>query len=109
MILIDLWWNNVAEKQAFGRVHRLKQEKRCYLVRIITESETDGSIDELQVSKAEVIDKALQDDEHIPEELNDEELKELFGQDSDECDDGSELDGIPDGELREKFGKKPSH
>ncbi|KAF4968649.1 hypothetical protein FSARC_3988 [Fusarium sarcochroum] len=78
VIIVEPWWNKTREQQAFGRVHRIGQEKECYLVRILTQEYVDSRISELQDQKAEVIDRALQDDGHVPTILNDMQLRYLF-------------------------------
>ncbi|KAJ4265069.1 hypothetical protein NW762_005313 [Fusarium torreyae] len=78
VIIVEPWWNKTREQQAFGRVHRIGQTKECYLVRIMTQHYIDSRISELQEEKAEVIDRALQDDGHVPTVLNDMQLRHLF-------------------------------
>lgn len=85
VIIVDLWWNVVLEKQAFGRVKRMGQKKPCHLVRILTATAIDDRVEHLQVSKAEKVDYALQDDGHVPKSLNPDELKRLFSTDEDEA------------------------
>ncbi|KAF7554540.1 hypothetical protein G7Z17_g2835 [Cylindrodendrum hubeiense] len=78
VIILDPWWNKTQEQQAFGRVFRKNQTKTSYLVRILTESRIDQGLVELQESKSEVIDRALQDDGHIPVQLSEKEFEDLF-------------------------------
>lgn len=84
VLLIEPWWNKTRELQAFGRVHRMGQEKECYFVRIMTQDHIDSRIDQLQQEKQEVIDRALQDDGHVPTVLSDTELRELLHSEDDE-------------------------
>lgn len=62
VIIIDQWWNNIAEEQAFGRVFRIGQDKHTRLVRIRTQSDIDERICNLQVKKSKDINRTLQDD-----------------------------------------------
>ncbi|KEY66286.1 hypothetical protein S7711_02750 [Stachybotrys chartarum IBT 7711] len=62
VIIIDPWWNDTAETQAFGRVLRRGQEKATHLVRILSEGTFDTHVTDLQVKKAKDISAALQDD-----------------------------------------------
>ncbi|KAL6912815.1 hypothetical protein FSST1_010575 [Fusarium sambucinum] len=83
VLSIEPWWNRTRELQAFGRVHRMGQEKECTFVRIMTQKFIDSRIDELQLQKQEIIDRALQDDGHVPTTLSDSQLHQLIDPDSD--------------------------
>jgi hypothetical protein len=78
VIIVEPWWNKTREQQAFGRVHRIGQKKECYLVRIMTQKYIDCHISNLQKKKSEIIDRALQDDGHVPTVLSDMQLQYLF-------------------------------
>ncbi|KID75549.1 SNF2 family domain-containing protein, partial [Metarhizium brunneum ARSEF 3297] len=78
IIIIDPWWNVTSELQAAGRTSRIGQTKKCYVVRIFTSAATDARVAELQKSKSEEVDHALQDDGHVPQELDYQERLELF-------------------------------
>ncbi|CAI6082824.1 unnamed protein product [Clonostachys chloroleuca] len=78
VILIDPWWNNVQENQAFGRVWRHGQTKETHLVRIWANVPVDHYIFKLQNDKAIAVDYALQDDNHKPAVLDDGRLQKLF-------------------------------
>jgi SNF2 family DNA or RNA helicase len=78
VILVDPWWNLCAEKQAFCRVFRMGQKKETHLVRIMTTSEIDERIDEMQIRKSEQIDRALQDDGHVHADMDTDRLHALF-------------------------------
>jgi SNF2 family DNA or RNA helicase len=87
VILVDPWWNLCAEQQAFCRVFRLGQKKETHLVRIMTSSQIDERIDQMQVRKSEQIDRALQDDGHEHADMDMDKLHELFiPKDSDDVD-----------------------
>ncbi|VUC24416.1 unnamed protein product [Clonostachys rosea] len=78
VIIIDPWWNNVQENQAFGRVWRHGQAKETHLVRIWAQTPMDKYIFGLQNDKAMAVDYALQDDNHKPAVLDDRRLEKLF-------------------------------
>ncbi|KAM0208668.1 hypothetical protein ACHAPQ_003651 [Fusarium lateritium] len=88
VIIVEPWWNKTREQQAFGRVHRIGQMKECYLVRILTQEYIDSHISNLQMRKSKIIDRALQDDGHIPTVLSDLQLRNLF--DPEEAREGAE-------------------
>lgn len=78
IIIIDPWWNVRSELQAAGRTSRIGQTKKCHVVRIFTSATTDARVAALQKSKSEEVDHALQDDGHVPQELDYQERLELF-------------------------------
>ncbi|KND87205.1 putative ATP-dependent helicase [Tolypocladium ophioglossoides CBS 100239] len=78
VILVDPWWNTTAEKQAFGRVLRIGQEKTSHLVRIMASDSADTMMSSLQEVKSEQIDHALQDDGHVPLAIDDEVLQKML-------------------------------
>ena len=61
MILLDPWWNATLEDQAFGRVARRGQAKTCYLVRILTTSDMDTKLAEMQDVKTKHVNHTLND------------------------------------------------
>ncbi|KPM35448.1 hypothetical protein AK830_g11112 [Neonectria ditissima] len=126
VIIVDPWWNKTQEQQAFGRVVRMGQKKTSHLVRILTEDRIDKGMTDLQNSKSVIVDRALQDDGHVPAKLTGSQLKALFApQDKNEPgsgrqkaprvaqDDGNESDVPEEAELNlllvpKKQKKKPS-
>lgn len=78
VIIVDPWWNTTREDQAFGRVWRHGQKKISHLVRIKARNSVDEKIAELQQTKSEEVDRALQDKGFIPTRLDDHRLSELF-------------------------------
>lgn len=65
VILIDIWWNQAAEEQAFGRVFRLGQIQETHYVRILARDTVDETIKDKQSGKCRAIDRTLQDDKHV--------------------------------------------
>lgn len=78
MIIVDPWWNVTAEQQAIGRAHRVGQKKECHVVRVLSNSDMDAKMLQLQRNKSEEVDYALQDDGHLPALLDDDQREELF-------------------------------
>ncbi|GAB0138094.1 hypothetical protein EsDP_00006339 [Epichloe bromicola] len=78
IIIIDPWWNVTAEQQAIGRAHRVGQKKECHVVRVLSNSDMDAKMLQLQRNKSEEVDYALQDDGHMPTLLDDDQREELF-------------------------------
>lgn len=78
VINVDPWWNTTVEQQAFSRVVRMGQEKPSYWVRIMVKDSIDEQIEMTQKAKAVQVDRALQDDGHVPEVLDEDCLRKLF-------------------------------
>ncbi|KAK8091207.1 hypothetical protein PG994_000712 [Apiospora phragmitis] len=60
VILIDPWWNESIEQQAFGRVYRIGQEKETYLQRILVRNSIDERLHNKQLEKPLKIEQAVQ-------------------------------------------------
>ncbi|KAH0491890.1 hypothetical protein TgHK011_003292 [Trichoderma gracile] len=78
VIIVDLWWNKMAEKQAISRVARMGQTKETFSVRIVTKHSMDDRVIEVQKVKEETVARMLQDDGHERTEVNDEALLKMF-------------------------------
>ncbi|KAH7182523.1 SNF2 family N-terminal domain-containing protein [Fusarium flagelliforme] len=79
LVLIgDLWYNLTLELQAFGRVHRIGQNKKTTLIRILARGTIDESLIQLQEAKAAVVERVLGDDKPEPIFSNDLQLRMLF-------------------------------
>ncbi|WP_420963601.1 helicase-related protein [Brucella sp. IR073] len=44
VILYDPWWNPAVERQAMDRVHRIGQDKKVFVYRLITEGTVEQAI-----------------------------------------------------------------
>ncbi|KAL6812464.1 SNF2 family N-terminal domain-containing protein [Trichoderma sp. SZMC 28015] len=78
VIIVDLWWNKEAEKQAVGRVVRIGQKKETFSVRIITKHGMDDRVIKVQTGKEAMVARMLQDDGHERIEVDDERLEQIF-------------------------------
>jgi SNF2 family DNA or RNA helicase len=100
VIIVDIWWNKTVEQQAFKRVHRIGQKEETHLVRIMARGSIDERLYMLQNAKQAIVNRALQDDGHIPDFTETQALQWLFS-------DKSEDDLIQDmdAKARAKKGK----
>jgi hypothetical protein len=71
------------ENQAFGRAHRIGQEKETYFVKIVVKDSIDEALLQMQQGKETMIAKALQEDASQKTAPTLEELMRLFGVDAD--------------------------
>ncbi|GBF67270.1 DNA repair protein [Trichophyton mentagrophytes] len=60
-ILVDLWWNEAIEQQAFCRLFRIGQKNDVEIVRICVENTVDDRLQLIQSRKSEHIRKAMGD------------------------------------------------
>ncbi|EFR00181.1 DNA repair protein RAD5 [Nannizzia gypsea CBS 118893] len=58
-ILVDLWWNEAIEQQAFCRLFRIGQEKDVEIVRICVENTVDDRLQLIQSVKTKHIKQAM--------------------------------------------------
>ena len=77
VIHYDPWWNPAVEDQATDRAHRIGQDQKVFVYRLLTEGTIEDKIQQLQASKRELIDGLLGGGGAI--DLDPEELAELFG------------------------------
>lgn len=54
VILFDPWWNPAAESQAFARAHRIGQEKKVFVSKLICSNTIEEKMLQLIASKAEL-------------------------------------------------------
>ncbi len=61
VFLMDPWWNPAVEAQAIDRVHRIGQEKRVFVYRMITTGTVEDRIQALKADKNEMFQRILGD------------------------------------------------
>jgi SNF2 family DNA or RNA helicase len=59
VFLLDPWWNPAVESQAVDRVHRIGQDKRVFVYRMITEGTVEQRIQQLKQEKRELFENTL--------------------------------------------------
>ena len=59
VFLLDPWWNPAVENQAIDRVHRIGQERRVFVYRMITEGTVEQRIQQLKKEKRELFENTL--------------------------------------------------
>lgn len=77
-IIVDPWWNQPLEDQAFSRIYRIGQERNCVVRRIVIKDAIDTQLMlHLQKVKAEECDRVM--DGRSQDKLNIHDLMRLFG------------------------------
>ena len=77
VIHLDPWWNASSENQATDRAHRIGQEKRVEVIKLITEDSVEQRVIELQRKKKDLIDKMIENDTKALEKITLEDLSFL--------------------------------
>jgi SNF2 family DNA or RNA helicase len=62
VIVIDPWWNNAAEQQAFCRVFRIGQKDTTFMTRLCVKNTVDERLIGMQERKQVEIDEVMADD-----------------------------------------------
>ena len=78
VILVDLWWNPAVEAQAIGRAHRMGQEQKVEVYRLITKGTIEEKIQELQEQKKHLVSQVL-DGTESRGSLSLAEIREILG------------------------------
>ncbi|KAH7909339.1 SNF2 family N-terminal domain-containing protein [Hygrophoropsis aurantiaca] len=78
VILIEPWWNPALEAQAFGRVHRIGQSQEVNIYKLTVPATIEERILKLQEKKRSLASAALDGCRYDPEELQLDDLMELF-------------------------------
>lgn len=59
VIIIDPWWNDSMEQQAFGRVFRFGQTKESAVMRLAAENTVETEMIKMQLRKKKTIDMVI--------------------------------------------------
>ena len=59
VFLLDPWWNPAVEEQAVDRVHRMGQDRRVFVYRMITQGTIEERIQQLKKEKRELFESTL--------------------------------------------------
>ena len=59
VFLLDPWWNPAVEEQAVDRVHRIGQDRRVFVYRMITQGTIEERIQQLKKEKRELFESTL--------------------------------------------------
>ncbi|KAK1725944.1 SNF2 super family protein [Colletotrichum acutatum] len=79
VILMELWWNQAVEQQAFARVYRIGQIKETHFVRFSVDTPIEQRMLQMQASKILAINTALQDDKIRAPKISLEDIGTLLG------------------------------
>lgn len=78
VVMVDPWWNPAVEHQAIDRVHRIGQQKKVTVHRLVVADTVEDRILELQRSKQDLADAALDGSKIRSSRLSVKDLCKLF-------------------------------
>ena len=78
VIHYDLWWNPAVENQATDRAFRIGQDKNVQVHRLITKGTFEEKINEMLLTKQELVQQVVTKGETWLTELSDDELRDLI-------------------------------
>ncbi|KAF2009924.1 hypothetical protein BU24DRAFT_357138 [Aaosphaeria arxii CBS 175.79] len=79
VIVVDPWWNNAAEQQAFCRIYRIGQQDTTFMTRFCVRNTVDERILAMQERKQKEIDTVMEDGGRTVKKLDLAALMRLFG------------------------------
>ncbi len=59
VFVLDPWWNPAVERQAVDRVHRLGQQRKVFIYRLITEGTVEERIQHLKADKRQLFEETV--------------------------------------------------
>ena len=78
VIHFDPWWNISAQNQATDRTHRIGQENKVLVYKLIVKDSIEEKIEKLQQNKKDLADSVIKKGEVIINSLSREEINSLF-------------------------------
>ncbi|MFD6699153.1 MULTISPECIES: DEAD/DEAH box helicase [unclassified Microbacterium] len=78
VFLLDPWWNPAAEAQAADRAHRIGQQNRVFVYRMIAEGTIEEKVLALQQRKARLFSAVLDDEDLFAQSLTADDIRELL-------------------------------
>ena len=78
VILYDPWWNPAAEEQATDRAHRIGQEKKVSVIRLVTGESIEEQVVELGARKKALFERLITPGETVLSAMSEQEIRALF-------------------------------
>ena len=78
VIHFDPWWNISAQNQATDRTHRIGQDNKVQVFKLIAKDTIEEKIEKLQQNKKDLADSVIQKGEIIINSLSNDEINSLF-------------------------------
>jgi SNF2 family DNA or RNA helicase len=78
VIIYDPWWNPAVEAQAVDRAHRIGQDKKVFVYRLVTAGTIEEKIGELKARKQALADSLFDREGNIGKALTEEDVAALL-------------------------------
>ena len=78
VILYDPWWNPAAEEQATDRAHRIGQQKKVTVIRLVTGDSIEEQVVELGARKKALFERLIMPGETVFSAMSEQEIRALF-------------------------------
>ncbi|WP_022882016.1 DEAD/DEAH box helicase [Gryllotalpicola ginsengisoli] len=78
VFLLDPWWNPASEAQAVDRTHRIGQEAKVNVYRLVADGTIEDKVMKLRDEKAELFGRVLDDDGAFSETLSADDIRGLL-------------------------------
>jgi len=78
VIHVDPWWNPMVERQASDRAHRIGQDKRVFVYKLITRGTVEEKMIKLQKKKKNIFDKVIENNSNPIESITWQDIQELL-------------------------------
>ncbi|GAE27156.1 DNA/RNA helicases [Halalkalibacter wakoensis JCM 9140] len=78
VILYDLWWNPAVEEQAADRVHRMGQNKKVKVIKLVASGTIEEKMNELQEKKRDLIAEIVDSEAQRSVALTEEDIREML-------------------------------
>lgn len=79
VFIMDPWWNPAAEAQAVDRAHRIGQDKKVMVYRLVAQGTIEEKVVDLQQRKARLFDSLMDGGAGFARGISADDLRELFG------------------------------
>lgn len=76
--VMDPWWNPAAEEQAIDRAHRIGQDKKVTVYRLVAQSTIEHKVIALQERKRALVDAVMSEESFGQNQLKVEDIRALF-------------------------------
>jgi SNF2 family DNA or RNA helicase len=78
VFILDPWWNPAVEAQAVDRAHRIGQDKRVFVYRLLCRGSVEEKVAALQADKRELAESIINADSSLIQKLDKETLELLL-------------------------------
>jgi non-specific serine/threonine protein kinase len=79
VFIVDPWWNPAVEMQAMDRAHRIGQDKKVFVYKMIANGTIEDKILELQKSKRKLVEDLIVEEKSLVKDIDMAEIKKIFG------------------------------